>query len=81
MGLFTGLLGLPLAPLRGVLWVAEQLEAEADRQMNDPAVIRQKIDEVEQAFERGEIGEDERDEQQEELLGRLVGRRGGDGDG
>lgn len=81
MGLFTGLLGLPLAPLRGVLWVAEQLESEADRQMNDPAVIRQKIDEVEQAFERGEIGEDERDEQQEELLGRLVGRRGGDGDG
>lgn len=81
MGLFTGLLGLPLAPLRGVVWVAEQLEAEADRQMNDPAVLRAKIDEVEQAFERGEIGEDERDEQQEELLGRLVGRRGGDGDG
>ena len=81
MGLFTGLLGLPLAPLRGVLWVAEQLESEADRQMYDPAVIRAKIDEVEQAFERGEIGEDERDEQQEELLGRLVGRRGGDGDG
>lgn len=80
MGLFTGLLGLPLAPLRGVVWVAEQLEAEADRQRNDPAVIRQKIDEVEQAYERDEIGEAERDEQQEELLGRLVGR-GGDGDG
>lgn len=80
MGLFTGLLGLPLAPLRGVVWVAEQLEAEADRQRNDPAVIRHKIDEVEQAYERDEIGEAERDEQQEELLGRLVGR-GGDGDG
>lgn len=81
MGLFTGLLGLPLAPLRGVVWIAEQLEAEADRQMNDPAVIRQKIDEVEQAFERGEIGEAERDEQQEELLGRLVKRGKGLGDG
>ena len=74
MGLFTGLLTLPLAPLRGVVWVAEQLESEADRQMNDPAVIRAKIDEVEQAYQRGEIGEDERDEQQEELLSRLVRR-------
>ena len=81
MGLFTGLLGLPLAPLRGVVWVAEQLEAEADRQMNDPAVLRGKIDEVERAFERGEIEEDDRDRQQEELLARLVGRRGGGGDG
>lgn len=81
MGLFTGLFGLPLAPLRGVVWVAEQLEAEADRQMNDPAVLRRKIDEVERAFERGEIEEDDRDRQQEELLARLVGRRGGGGDG
>ncbi|RZT86881.1 gas vesicle protein GvpG [Pseudonocardia sediminis] len=81
MGLFSGLLGLPLAPLKGVVWIAEKLGSEADRQMNDPAVLRAKIDEVERAFERGEIGEAERDEQQEELLGRLVGRRGGDGDG
>ena len=79
MGLFTGLLTLPLAPLRGVVWIAEQLEAQADLQMNDPAVLRQKIDDVEQAYERGEITEQDRDEQQEELLARLVGR--GDGDG
>ena len=79
MGLFTGLLTLPLAPLRGVVWIAEQLEAQADLQMNDPAVLRQKIDDVEQAYERGEITEQDRDEQQEELLARLVGRGVGDG--
>jgi hypothetical protein len=33
MGLFTGLLTLPLAPIRGTVWVAEQLAAEAERQM------------------------------------------------
>jgi hypothetical protein len=74
VGLFTGLLTLPLAPLRGVVWVAEQLHDRADAQMNDPSVLRAKIDELDRAFERGEISEDERDDQQEELLERLMGR-------
>ena len=74
MGLFTGLLTLPLAPLRGVVWVAEQLHDQADAQLNDPAVLRSKIDELDRAYERGEISEQERDEQQEELLERLIGR-------
>jgi hypothetical protein len=77
MGLLTGLLTLPLAPVRGVVWLAEQIETEVDREMNDPAVLRRKIDESERAFERGEIDEAERDAQQEELLNRLMGR--GDG--
>ena len=32
MGLFTGLLTLPLAPVRGTVWIAEQLAAEAERE-------------------------------------------------
>ena len=74
MGLFTGLLTLPLAPLRGVVWVAEQLHDQADAQMNDPAVLRAKIDGLDRAYERGEISEQDRDDQQEELLERLIGR-------
>src|SRR5947199_306408 len=31
MGLFTGLLLLPLAPVRGTVWIAQQLAAEAGR--------------------------------------------------
>jgi hypothetical protein len=73
MGLFTGLLTLPLAPVRGVVWIAEQLHERADTQMNDPGVLRQKIDDLDRAYERGEISEEERDEQQEELLERLIG--------
>lgn len=75
MGLFTGLLMLPLAPARGVIWVAEQLKGQAEHQLNDPTVIRQQIDDLEVACENGEITEAERDEQQEVLLGRLVGPR------
>ena len=33
MGLFTGLLTLPLAPVRGVVWIAEQVTDEVDRQL------------------------------------------------
>ncbi|MFP5071946.1 gas vesicle protein GvpG [Pseudonocardia nantongensis] len=81
MGLITGLLTLPLAPVRGVVWVAEQVEEQVDREMNDPAVLRQKIDDAERAFERGEIDEAERDARQEEALDRMTGRdrRGGGG--
>ena len=36
VGLMTGLLGLPLAPVRGVLWVAEQVREHAEEQYYDP---------------------------------------------
>lgn len=75
MGFFSELLLLPLAPVRGVVWVGGKIADQVDHQMNDPAVIRAQIDELDSAFDRGEITETERDEQQEVLLQRLV--RGG----
>ncbi|PVZ09565.1 gas vesicle protein GvpG [Actinomycetospora cinnamomea] len=77
MGFFTELLLLPLAPVRGVVWVGEKISDQVDHQMNDPGVIRAQIDELDAAFDRGEITEEERDEQQEVLLQRLVGGGGG----
>jgi hypothetical protein len=74
VGLFSGLLLLPLAPVRGVVWVAEKIEEQVDRQLNDPAVIRAQIDDLDAQHERGEISDEERDAQQDELLARLTGR-------
>jgi Gas vesicle protein G len=74
VGFFSELLLLPLAPVRGVVWVAEKIEEQVDHQMNDPAVIRAQIDELDAAHERGEISDEERDEQQDVLLARLTGR-------
>ena len=74
MGLFTEILLLPLAPVRGVTWVAEKVHQQVEHEMYDPGVLRAQIDELDAAFERGEISETDRDEQQEELLQRLVGR-------
>ena len=76
MGFFTELLLLPLAPVRGVAWVGQKITDQVDHQMNDPGVIRAQIDELDAAFDRGEMTEAERDEQQEVLLRRLVGGGG-----
>jgi RNA-binding protein YhbY len=77
VGLFTGLLTLPLAPVRGTIWVAERMLEEAERQLNHPEVIEQRIVEAEQAFDRGELSEEEFEQIEEELLRRLLGQGGG----
>lgn len=72
MGLFTGLLTLPLAPVRGVAWVTEQLIEEAERQLYDENAIRRELLEVELAFDEGQIDELERRDREEELMERLA---------
>ena len=72
MGLISGLLTLPLAPVRGVVWVAEQVQAEAERQWSDPATIQAALTDIEAMREVGEIDDDEADAREEELLQRLM---------
>lgn len=71
MGLFTGLLTLPLAPVRGVAWVVGQVVEEADRQLYDPAGIRRSLTALELEFEEGLITPEERQLEEERLLARL----------
>lgn len=75
MGLLSGLLTLPLAPVRGVTWVAEQVRQQAERQYYDPASIRRQLTEIDDAHAAGEVTDQERDELQEELLGLLFEAR------
>ena len=76
MGLLTALVTLPLAPVRGTIWIAGVLLDEAERQMRDPAFVEQQLLEAEDAFERGELTDEEFAEIEDELLGRLLS--GGD---
>ncbi|MFF7456609.1 gas vesicle protein GvpG [Kitasatospora sp. NPDC008115] len=73
MGLITGLLTLPLAPARGVVWVAEQLYAQARRELTDATAIRARLAEVEAARASGAISEEEATAQEDELV-RLLWR-------
>jgi hypothetical protein len=72
MGLITGLLTLPLAPVRGVVWVAEQVKEEAERQWSSPAAIQEALNDVEAQRDAGQLTDAEADARQEELLERLL---------
>ncbi len=72
MGLFTGLLTLPLAPVRGVAWIVEQVVEEADRQLYDEASIRRELLALEIDYDDGKLTEGEREELEEALLARLA---------
>jgi predicted phosphoribosyltransferase len=71
MGFLTGLLLLPLAPVRGTIWVAEQLAAQAERELDQEVVVRRLLLEAERALEAGEISDGEYDAIEDELLDRL----------
>ena len=72
MGLFTGLITLPLAPVRGVAWIAEQVMEEMDRELYDEDNIRREMLQLELDFEDGLIDDDERQVREEALLERLA---------
>lgn len=72
MGLIVGLLTLPLAPVRGVAWIADQIYQEAERQWSDPEAIDAELDAIQARREEGSIDEAEADLREEELLQRLM---------
>lgn len=75
MGLITGLLTLPLAPVRGVAWVAEKVAEQAELELYDENRILRELIELEAAHDRGEIDEEHFDLYVNQLLERLqVGR-------
>ena len=76
MGLFTGLLTLPLAPVRGTVWLAERIQEHAELEMNDETAIRDQLVELEAARESGGYDDAELDAAEDELLARLIAIRG-----
>ena len=71
MGLVTGLLTLPLAPVRGTVWVAEQLAAEAERQMREARSPRRRLLEAERRLELGLLTVEEYETIEEDALDAL----------
>jgi hypothetical protein len=72
VGLITGLLTLPLAPVRGTMWVAEKLLEEAERELDDPRTIAAQLDDLEEQFQRGEITAEEYELLEDALMRRLT---------
>ncbi|MGE9693361.1 MULTISPECIES: gas vesicle protein GvpG [unclassified Streptomyces] len=74
MGLVGGVLLLPLAPVRGVAWVAGQIADEAERRLYSPAAVRARLAALNSAFEAGEIDEAAFEAEEDHLLGLLESR-------
>jgi hypothetical protein len=72
MGLLTGLLGLPLAPVRGVVAVADQVLRQAEEEYYDPDRIRRQLEQIERSRAAGEISDEEAAQWEDELALRLV---------
>jgi hypothetical protein len=77
VGLITGLLTLPLAPVRGTVWLAQIIQEEAERQLqlDEPAILAA-LQELEVAREAGVFSEEEIEEAENELVDQLMALRG-----
>lgn len=76
MGLITGILTLPLAPVRGVVWVAEKVREQAEAELYDENHIMRELIELEAAKEAGTLDEQDFNSRVDELLERLeIGRQ------
>ena len=76
MGLITGLLTLPLAPVRGTVWLAERIQEQAEAELYDVSAIRTGLMELEEAREAGSMAPEEIDAAENDLLERLMEIRG-----
>jgi hypothetical protein len=71
MGLITGLLTLPLAPIRGTVWIAEQLAAEAERELRGEQSPRRRLLVAERQLELGLLTQEEYEVIEEAALDQL----------
>lgn len=72
MGLISGILTWPIAPVRATVALAEQILQEAERQYYDPNRIRSQLDQIAVQRENGELAPEDADALEEELLVRLL---------
>jgi Gas vesicle protein G len=76
MGLITGLLTLPLAPVRGTAWLAERIQEQAEAELGDEGAIQEQLMQLEALHAAGEIDDEELAAQEDALLERLIAARG-----
>jgi Gas vesicle protein G len=72
MGWLTGLLALPVAPLRGVVAMAEQVQRQAEDAWYDPVAIRAQLEEIDAQRAAGDLGDAEASAREDALVERLL---------
>jgi Gas vesicle protein G len=72
MGLITGVLLLPLAPVRGIGWVAEVLRDEAERELAQSESPARALEELAAAVATGEMSPEEAEAREAEIIERIL---------
>jgi hypothetical protein len=72
MGLITGLLTLPLAPVRGTAWIAEKVLEQAEAEAGDETSIHAELLRLQELHEAGDIDADELAAAEDALFERLL---------
>lgn len=72
MGLISGIVLLPVAPVRGVVWVAGQITEEVNRRYYGEGAIVSELRRVDDARRSGRLDEDQAAAREEELLQRRL---------
>lgn len=75
MGIFSGIFGLPLSPVRGVIALGDVIQRQVEQKLHDPAVTRRQLEELQEARERGEISAREERQRQREILQARISSR------
>jgi gas vesicle protein GvpG len=75
VGLLTAIFGLPLAPVRGVVAIAQALEEQAEHELDDRGRIRRELEDAEMALRSGELTADEADRAHRDILRPLVSKQ------
>ena len=75
MGLITGLLTLPLAPVRGTAALARVIQEQAENEMLDETQIHAALAELTAARDAGELSEEEIDDAEDALMEELIAIR------
>lgn len=73
MGLLTAIVGLPLAPLRGVVALGRVIQRQVDRELNDPAVARRELEAAAEARAEGQLSAREEAAVQDRVTKRMTG--------
>jgi hypothetical protein len=76
VGLISGLLTLPLAPVRGTVWLAERIQEQAEEELYDESAIRAGLLEIDAARQAGVMDEQELADAEDALIERLMAIRG-----
>ena len=71
MGLLKSIALLPLAPVEGVAWIAEKIQAQVEREMLGAEAVWQELAELGAALDDGRIDQAEFEAAEAQLLDRL----------